>query len=109
VAAQINGFWRVQSFHNYADYALSEPFRSGLARLRALGQERRCAIMCAEAVWWRCHRRIISDYLLAAGETVLHILGKGHIEPAQMTEAAKLREDGSVIYPADGSETACVD
>jgi uncharacterized protein (DUF488 family) len=109
VAAQINGFWRVQSFHNYADYALSEPFRSGLTRLRALGREGRCAIMCAEAVWWRCHRRIISDYLLAAGETVLHILGKGHIEPAQMTEAAKLREDGSVIYPADGSETASAD
>jgi uncharacterized protein (DUF488 family) len=77
VAPQINGFWRVQSFHNYADYALGEPFREGLARLCSLGRERRCAIMCAEAVWWRCHRRIITDYLIAAGETVFHILGKG--------------------------------
>jgi hypothetical protein len=50
----MNAFWQNQSFHNYADYTLTPPFHSGLARLRALGQERRCAIMCAEAVWWRC-------------------------------------------------------
>jgi uncharacterized protein (DUF488 family) len=106
VAPEVNGFWRVQSFHNYADYALTEPFRAGLAQLRALGHERRCAIMCAEAVWWRCHRRIITDYLIEAGETVLHILGPGKIEPAHLTEAAKLRKDGSVIYPADGAEAA---
>ena len=61
VSANLNGFWENQSFHNYADYALGLQFRNGLARLRALGQERRCAIMCAEAVWWRCHRRIIAD------------------------------------------------
>jgi uncharacterized protein (DUF488 family) len=100
VAPEQNGFWRVQSFHNYADYALSEPFRAGLAELRALGHERRCAIMCAEAVWWRCHRRIIADYLIAAGETVLHILTGDRIEPAHMTEAAKLQADGSLVYPA---------
>jgi len=101
VAPQANGFWRVQSFHNYADYALSEPFRSGLARLRTLGHARRCAIMCAEAVWWRCHRRIIADYLIAGGETVLHILGNGRIEPARLTEAAKPQPDGSLRYPAN--------
>jgi uncharacterized protein (DUF488 family) len=99
VAPDVNGFWRVQSFHNYADYALSEPFRTGLARLRALGRERRCAIMCAEAVWWRCHRRLIADYLIAAGETVLHILGEGRIEPARMTETARPQSDGSITYP----------
>ena len=55
--------------------------------------------MCAEAVWWRCHRRIIADYLLAAGETVFHILGRGHIEPARMTEGAQTGSAG-LTYPA---------
>ena len=96
----VNGFWENQSFHNYADYALSDDFRSGLATLRRLGHERRCALMCAEAVWWRCHRRIIADYLLAAGEDVFHIVGAGRIEPAQMTAAARPGPDGSLLYPA---------
>jgi uncharacterized protein (DUF488 family) len=99
VAPDVNGFWRVQSFHNYADYALTEPFRAGLAQLRALGHERHCVIMCAEAVWWRCHRRLITDYLIAAGETVLHIMGDGRSEPARMTEAAQPQPDGSITYP----------
>jgi len=101
VAPETNGFWRVQSFHNYADYALSEPFRTGLAELRQLGHERRCAIMCSEAVWWRCHRRIIADYLLVANETVFHILGKSHVEAARMTEAARPQPDGALLYSAD--------
>ena len=100
VAQGVNAFWQNQSFHNYADYSLTEAFHSGLERLCALGQEQSCAIMCAEAVWWRCHRRIIADYLLAAGETVLHILGQGRIEPARMTAAARLGLDGSLTYPA---------
>jgi uncharacterized protein (DUF488 family) len=103
VAPEVNGFWRVQSFHNFADYALTESFRAGLTRLRTLGHERRCAIMCAEAVWWRCHRRIIADYLIVAGERVLHILGPDKIEPAHLTEAAHPQPDGSVTYPADGT------
>jgi len=98
VSSDVNAFWQNQSFHNYADYALSRPFRCGLARLRAVGHEQRCAIMCAEAVWWRCHRRIIADYLIAAGETVFHILGADRIEPARMTEAAKPGPDGSLFY-----------
>src|SRR6478672_11962246 len=89
VAPEVNAFWQNQSFHNYADYALTPPFRCGLAQLRELGHERRCAIMCAEAVWWRCHRRIIADYLIAAGETVFHLVGKDRIEPARMTDAAE--------------------
>jgi uncharacterized protein (DUF488 family) len=102
VSPSLNAFWENQSFHNYADYALSPSFRCGLARLRALGQERRCAVMCAEAVWWRCHRRIIADYLLAAGEAAFHILGPDRIEPARMTEAAQRREDGSLVYGMQG-------
>jgi uncharacterized protein (DUF488 family) len=101
VSASINAYWQNQSFHNYADYAMGSEFRSGLDELRELGDARRCAVMCAETLWWRCHRRIIADYLLAAGEAVLHILRAGHIEPAHMTAAAKRRPDGVLIYPAN--------
>ncbi|MCK9908603.1 DUF488 domain-containing protein [Microbacteriaceae bacterium K1510] len=90
----VNAFWENQSFHNYADYALSDSFRAGLAHLRTIGHTTTCAIMCAEAVWWRCHRRIIADYLIAAGEQVFHILAPGRIEPARMTEAAHVASDG---------------
>lgn len=100
VAADVNSFWENESFHNYADYAMGEQFRDGLGRLCELGRVQRCAIMCAEAVWWRCHRRIIADYLLAAGETVLHIMGPNHIVPARLTDGAKPEASGVVIYPA---------
>jgi len=93
-----NGYWRVKSFRNYADYALTEPFAAGLARL--CGQRDLCAIMCAEILWWRCHRRIIADWLLAAGEQVFHILGPADVDEAQLTPGALVRPDGSVIYPA---------
>ena len=72
----------------------------GLERLTELGRQRRCTIMCAEAVWWRCHRRIISDYLLAAGGQVKHILGMSHVEGAHLTPGAVLPDDGTVVYPA---------
>lgn len=101
-----NGFWRVVSFRNYADYALTEPFAAGLDSLRAAGHAHRCAVMCAEAVWWRCHRRIIADYLIAAGEAVCHILGPGHVDAASLTPGAVVREDGRIIYPPP-SEPAC--
>ena len=55
--------------------------------------------MCAEAVWWRCHRRIITDYLLAAGEQVIHILGTSQVQEAQLTPGAVLRDDGTVSIP----------
>jgi len=94
-----NAFWENQSFRNYADYALSPDFRDGLARLRELGSVQRTAFMCAETVWWRCHRRIITDYLLAAGEEVFHILGLGHIDAAQMTPAARSDGQCGLVYP----------
>jgi len=95
-----NAFWQNASFHNYADYAMGEDFHVGLGELRQLGQAQRCAIMCAETLWWRCHRRIISDYLIAAGETVFHILGPGQIKQAQMTNAATVGSAGTLEYPA---------
>jgi uncharacterized protein (DUF488 family) len=96
-----NGYWSVRSFRNYADYALTKPFAAGLARLRRLGGQRCCAIMCAEVVWWRCHRRIIADYLLASDERVMHILGTLHVDEASLTPGAVVRDDGAIIYPAE--------
>jgi uncharacterized protein (DUF488 family) len=96
-----NSYWRVRGFRNYADYALTPPFAAGLTRLRQLGQHQRCAIMCAEAVWWRCHRRIIADYLLAGGEEVVHILGPAKVDQAQLTEAAVVGADGLLRYPGE--------
>jgi uncharacterized protein (DUF488 family) len=101
VSPDVNAFWDNASFHNYADYAMSEEFRLGLEKLRELGRATRSSVMCAEAVWWRCHRRIIADYLIAAGAQVLHILGPGHIEPAQMTPAVRLEPSGTLTYPKD--------
>ena len=98
-----NTFWTHESFRNYADYAMGEDFRAGLARLRELGHRRRCAIMCAEAVWWRCHRRIITDYLIDAGESVFHILGPDKVEPAELSAAAQRQGDGILVYPAAGA------
>jgi uncharacterized protein (DUF488 family) len=100
VAPKVNGFWQNESFHNYADYAMGEGFRAGLRKLREIGHVQRCAVMCAEAVWWRCHRRIIADYLIAADETVIHILAKGRTEPARLTDAAVAGPNGVLVYPA---------
>jgi uncharacterized protein (DUF488 family) len=101
VPLELNAFWQNDSFHNYADYALSDDFRNGLAHLRRRGHAQRCVIMCAETVWWRCHRRIIADYLLAAGEKVFHILGPGHVEEAHMTAVARVQADGRQVYAAE--------
>ena len=98
VPTDVNGFWQNQSFHNYADYALSEAFEAGLERLLEKTTERRAAIMCAEAVWWRCHRRIIADYLLLRGREVIHLMGHGRTEPARMTPGA-MERDGHLVYP----------
>jgi len=103
IAPEINGRWENRSFHNYADYALSAPFRAGLDRLIAEGRARRCAVMCSEAVWWRCHRRLIADNLIARGETVFHIMAPDRLEPARLTPGAVVRPDGSVVYPSRAS------
>ena len=94
-----NGFWRNRSFRNYADYALGDAFHRGLDRLRETGRRRRCAVMCAEAVWWRCHRRIIADYLIAGGDEVFHLMGRGNVVRATLTPAAVPRDSG-LVYPA---------
>ncbi|WP_334107558.1 DUF488 domain-containing protein [Methylobacillus sp.] len=99
VPENLNAYWRNASFHRYADYALSPAFHAGLQHLLALGKTQRCAIMCAEAVWWRCHRRLVADNLLAHGRAVFHIMGLERIETATLTPAAIIREDRTVVYP----------
>ena len=106
VPASVNGYWSNRSFHNYADYALSAQFRTGLEQLVEDGRAVTCAVMCAEAVWWRCHRRIIADYLLARGEQVFHIMGGGRLEPARASAGVVLQADGTIHYPAAGTPEA---
>ena len=93
-----NTLWQSAAFRNYADYAMTPAFRAGLDQLCALARDERCAIMCAEAVWWRCHRRIVSDYLLARGLAVTHIMGKAKLEPATLTPGARSLPDGTIRY-----------
>ncbi|MDQ2891193.1 MAG: DUF488 domain-containing protein [Gemmatimonadota bacterium] len=101
-----NTLWRVMAFRSYADYAETAEFRAGLDELLALSREHRCAIMCAEAVWWRCHRRIITDYLLVRGIHVEHIMGIGVVTPATITPGAQAEPDGTLLYPAPEKDAA---
>lgn len=98
VPLEVNSFWENRSFRNYADYALGPEFRDGLDRLLEVSNIKRTAIMCAEAVWWRCHRRIIADYLIRAGRAIYHLMGVDQVQPAAMTPAALPAEDG-IRYP----------
>jgi uncharacterized protein (DUF488 family) len=95
-----NTYWENLSFRNYADYTATAPFQAGLQELRDLGGAHVCAVMCAEAVWWRCHRRIITDYLISNGERVCHIMGSDKLEQATLNPAAVRRRDGTLVYPA---------
>jgi uncharacterized protein (DUF488 family) len=98
-----NTLWRNDAFRNYADYAMTPAFRAGFDELCELAQSQRCAIMCAEAVWWRCHRRIVADYLLAGDAPVAHIMGAGKIEPARLTPGALPQPDGTILYSGEAT------
>ena len=100
----LNTFWRVMAFRNYADYAATDAFRTGLDELRALTRDNCCALMCAEAVWWRCHRRIIADYLLSEGFSVAHIMGLNKIDPAKLTLGVRSLPGGTLVYSAAAEE-----
>jgi uncharacterized protein (DUF488 family) len=82
--------WRNESFRGYADYMDTAGFRGAIERLIELARSRRAAIMCAEAVWWRCHRSLISDYLKASGTEVIHIIDTERAEPHPFTSAARI-------------------
>ncbi|MDP9185946.1 MAG: DUF488 domain-containing protein [Verrucomicrobiota bacterium] len=93
-----NTAWRNESFRGYADYMETEDFRKGVARLVDLaGESGPSAIMCAEAVWWRCHRSLISDYLKSRGVEVVHILDAEKNEQHPFTSAATI-VDGKLSY-----------
>ena len=93
-----NTAWRNESFRGYADYMETEEFRNGITRLIDLAQESGpTAIMCAEAVWWRCHRSLISDYLKAREVEVIHVLDVKKTEPHPFTSAARI-VNGELSY-----------
>ena len=95
-----NTAWRVAAFRAYADYMATPAFRSAIERLMEDAEARRPVIMCAEAVPWRCHRRLVTDALLARGVPVLDILGPGGARPAVLSPHAVVQANGGVIYPA---------
>lgn len=97
-----NGFWQVAAFRAYADYMATEPFAEGLAELLSLAAHSRPAIMCSEAVPWRCHRRLVTDALLTRGVEVFDILSETSVRPAVLNPAARL-VDGHLVYPPDST------
>ena len=98
----LNGYWRIQSFHNYADYALSGEFQSAIEDVVSLADDCRVALMCSEAVWWRCHRRIIADHLMARGHEVIHLMAPDRQEQAKLTDGAVVSGSTEVVYPNSG-------
>ena len=92
-----NTTWRNAQFRGYADHMETDDFKNGVRELLELASHARVAVMCAEAVWWRCHRSLISDYLKAAGHEVIHILDEKKTEEHPFTSAARI-VDGKLSY-----------
>ncbi|GKS68400.1 hypothetical protein W03_04040 [Nitrosomonas sp. PY1] len=93
----INDRWRNVSFRGYADYMATQEFEKGVKQLEEIGSEKVTAFMCAEAVWWRCHRSMVSDYLKAKGWKVMHIMRTGKAEEHPYTSPARI-ENKRVYY-----------
>ena len=100
VPFKVNAWWRDRSFHNYADHAIGQGFAGSLEEVCGIAEEKRVALMCSEAVWWRCHRRIIADHLMACGRHVSHIMGPGRVVNASLSDGARKGPEGGVTYPA---------
>lgn len=94
----VNTGWKNESFRGYADYMQTAEFAAGVSHLEALAAQRRVAIMCAEAVPWRCHRSLIADELTVRGDDVMHITGTGAPSPHRLTPFARV-EGGRITYP----------
>ena len=94
-----NGGWEHEAFRGYADYAMTGEFAAGLDELCRLARERPTAMMCAEALWWRCHRRLIADRLTALGWTVLHIGADGDLSEHELPPFGVVQADRSLRYP----------
>jgi uncharacterized protein (DUF488 family) len=93
-----NTGWRHEAFRGYADYMETEAFAAALNELKKLAGTQRVAYMCSEAVWWRCHRRLISDKLVSAGWQVWHILALNKAEPHRLASPAVF-QNGVLSYP----------
>jgi uncharacterized protein (DUF488 family) len=91
-----------KSFRNYADYMLTDEFREGVKQLLEIARQKRTAIMCAEGLFWQCHRRLVSDFLVANGVTVQHIMPSGELRPHTLTSGAVI-DSGRVTYPGERS------
>jgi uncharacterized protein (DUF488 family) len=100
-----NDAWRVAAFRGYADYMATPEFALARERLMERALRERTAVMCAEAVWWRCHRRLIADDFTARGWTVLHIMGPGKLQQHDLNPDARLLGD-HLVYPAAGERQA---
>ncbi len=98
-----NTRWRNDSFRGYADYMETDSFKNAIVELEKIALQQPTAYMCAEAVWWRCHRSMVSDDLKAKGWTVLHIMGIGKTEEHPYTSPARI-VDGAVCYTEDDEE-----
>jgi uncharacterized protein (DUF488 family) len=94
-----NGYWRNASFRAYADYLASPAFEAALARVLELAAHRAVAIMCSEAVPWRCHRWLISDVLVSRDIDVVHILDARNSQPHVLNPNARVDENGNLTYP----------
>ena len=99
VPGSVNDGWEHEAFRGYADWMASADFAAGLARLEALAAERRTAVMCAEAPWWRCHRRLVCDALLVRGWAVRHILPDGSLADHELTAFA-VADGERITYPS---------
>jgi uncharacterized protein (DUF488 family) len=96
-----NGGWRNASFRGYADYAMTAEFAAGLDALRSLAAQAPTAMMCSEALWWRCHRRLVADVaVLGRGVPVEHLMPDGRLTAHRPSEGAVLGDDGEVRWPA---------
>ena len=96
--ASVNLGLRNESFRNYADYMPTDEFRQGVGQLLQEAQRRRTAFMCSEGLFWRCHRRLVSDYLLAKDIAVRHIMPSGELRPHPLTSGVRI-DQGEVTYP----------
>lgn len=96
--------WRVEGFRNYADWMDGPDFRAALARLEADGERTALAVMCAETVWWRCHRRLIADALTVDGHRVLHIMAPANLQEHRRHPALRVDDDGRPVYDVTEAE-----
>jgi uncharacterized protein (DUF488 family) len=97
-----NGVWKNEMFRGYADHMMTEEFHRGMERLLKIAGQRRTAVMCAEVLWWQCHRSLIADFVKANGGKVWHILGAEKIEEHPFTSAARI-VNGKLSYSPEAA------